>query len=113
MHNQAFSKHVLKHRNRLLRRLLASSLAIFVADACCRSTGHRGGVVCAGTEEDRTESKILTPRAWFWHRIDVPVLPEKENDTITDADRFAFFSISGSTLKLDKNLGRGGFGGGS
>jgi len=68
---QAFSKHVLKHRNRLLRR----------------STGHRGGVVCAGTEEDRRESKILTPRAWFWHRIDVPVLPEKENDTITDADR--------------------------
>lgn len=43
--------------------------------------------MCAGTESDRAASHLLTPRAWFWHRVDVPVLPEGENDTITDNDR--------------------------
>ena len=43
--------------------------------------------MCAGCESDRDASHLLTPRAWFWHVVEVPVVPEGENESITENDR--------------------------
>ena len=85
---QAFSKHVLKHRNRLLRRSQErrSDNSHRPGDGGDRSN-LRGGLLSAGSQADRAASHLLTPLAWFWHRVELPVLPEGDNDSITDNDR--------------------------
>ena len=67
----AFSRHAVKYRDRIRRRPGADM----------------GGVIAAGSEAERTAGRVLTPRAWFWHKVEIPVLAEAENGTLTENDR--------------------------
>jgi hypothetical protein len=49
---QAFSRHVVKHRNKLLRR----------------PAGHRGGLMVSSEEQDRPMARLLSPRLWCVRR---------------------------------------------
>ena len=69
----AFSRHVVKQRNRMLRK---------VRD----QPGLVGDVVVGAAEEGREASKIMTPRVWFWHKFYMRPVPEDENKTLSAND---------------------------
>lgn len=69
----AFSRHVVKHRNKVLRK---------VRD----HPGLVGDIVVGAVDADWPESMIMTPRLWFWHKFYMRPVPEVENKSITQND---------------------------
>jgi len=68
---EAFTRHIVKHRNRILKR-----------------SAHKGSVVVRDERKGEASTRLMTPSAWFWHALSLPVLPEEANRTeITELDR--------------------------
>jgi hypothetical protein len=66
----AFSKHVLRHRNKFIKK----------------GQGEKGACIAVNDENNRMMSRILTPRAYFWHSIDCPIFAEDEKRGIVETD---------------------------
>lgn len=69
----AFSRHVVKQRNKVLRK---------VRD----QPGLVGDIVVGASEAGKAESMIMTPRLWFWHKLYMRPVPEVENKSVTKND---------------------------
>ena len=69
----AFSRHVVKQRNKVLRK---------VRDQPALS----GDVVVGASEAGKAQSMIMTPRLWFWHKFHMRPVPEDENKSLTPND---------------------------
>uniref|UniRef100_A0A7S4HAD9 Protein kinase domain-containing protein n=2 Tax=Guillardia theta TaxID=55529 RepID=A0A7S4HAD9_GUITH len=70
---EAFSKHVVKQRNRLLRKAR-------------EKPSQNGGILISSSIEERRNSMILMPLLWFWHTIYMEPVPENENQSLTEND---------------------------
>eukprot|EP00960_Hanusia_phi_P048998 759302-Hanusia_phi.AAC.3 len=70
---EAFSKHVVKQRNRLLRKAR-------------ENPSQNGGILISSSIEERRNSMILMPLLWFWHTIYMEPVPENENQSLTEND---------------------------
>lgn len=66
----AFSKHVLRHRNKIIRK----------------GQGEKGQCIAVNDEANRVQSRILTPRAYFWHSVSVPIFAEDEKKGVVEND---------------------------
>ena len=87
----AFSRHVVKQRNKVLRK---------VRDQPALS----GDVVVGATEAGKAQSMIMTPRLWFWHKFHMRPVPEDENKSLKrQLDRIEVEQIAQA---LDKSLAR-------
>eukprot|EP00961_Rhodomonas_salina_P239785 3239220-Rhodomonas_salina.1 len=81
----------MRHRNRLLRKstgqfggfvtvgegVLVPAVALSVLNLMRAShalgTSYTASDASVANEGERKQSRLLTPRLWFWHRIDMPV----------------------------------------